>query len=107
MPKRATYAASKAYINTFTQILANELNGTGVRVQALCPGLVKSEFHTGMNLDYSQFPPGMVMMPEAVVAASLECLERGDVFCLPGLQDQSLITQISEAERRLLEPPRR
>ena len=107
LPKRATYAASKAYINTFTQILANELNGTGVQVQALCPGLVKSEFHAGMNLDYSQFPPGMVMMPEAVVASSLECLERGDVFCLPGLQDHSLITQISEAERRLLEPPRR
>jgi short-subunit dehydrogenase len=107
LPKRATYAASKAYINTFTQILADELAGTGVHVQALCPGLVKSEFHAGMNLDYSQFPPGMVMMPEAVAAASLECLARGEVFCLPGLQDYSLVTQISEAERRLLEPPRR
>src|SRR5262245_45511198 len=107
LPKRATYAATKAYINTFTQILANELDGTGVRAQALCPGLVKSEFHTGMNLDYSQFPPGMVVMPEAVAAASLESLKRGEVFCLPGLQDNSLMTQIDEAERRLLEPPRR
>jgi len=107
LPKRATYAASKAYINTFTQVLANELEGTGVHVQALCPGLVKSEFHAGMNLDYSQFPPGMVMMPEAVAAASLECLGRGDVFCLPGLLDYGLLAQLSEAERRLLEPPRR
>jgi uncharacterized protein len=107
LPKRATYAASKAYINTFTQVLANELEGSGVRVQALCPGLVKSEFHAGMNFDYSQFPPGMVMLPDAVVAASLECLSRGDVFCLPGLPDSSLVAQISEAERRVLEPPRR
>ena len=107
LPRRATYAASKAYINTFTQIVANELAGTGVRVQALCPGLVKSEFHAGMNLDYSQFPPGMVMIPEMVAAASLVCLERGDVFCLPGLEDYTLVAQISEAERRLLEPPRR
>jgi short-subunit dehydrogenase len=107
LPKRATYAASKAYINTFTQVLANELEGTGVHVQALCPGIVKSEFHADMNLDYSQFPPGMVMLPETVVAASLECLGGGVVFCLPGLQDYSLVAQISEAERRLLEPPRR
>ena len=103
LPKRATYAASKAYINTFSQILANELEGTGVRVQALCPGLVKSEFRARMNLDYSQFPPDMIMMPEVVVAASLECLERGDVFCLPGLQDPSLVDHVGEAERRLLE----
>lgn len=102
LPKRATYAASKAYINTFTQVLANELAGSGVRVQALCPGLVKSEFHAGMNLDYSQFPPGMVALPENVVAASLESLSRGDVLCLPGLQDYSLLTQIDEAQRRLL-----
>ena len=40
LPKRATYAAAKAYINTFTQILADELAGTGVQVQALCPGMV-------------------------------------------------------------------
>ncbi len=106
LPKRATYAASKAYINTFTQILAQELAGTGVRVQALCPGLVRTEFHDGMNLDFSQFPPGMVMMPEAVAAASLECLERGDVFCLPGLQDPGLLAQIDESLRRLLEQRR-
>jgi short-subunit dehydrogenase len=102
LPKRATYAASKAYINTFTQILADELAATGVHVQALCPGLVRSEFHKDMNLDYSQFPPGAVMMPESVAAASLEGLARGDVFCLPGHYDPALIVQINDAQRKLL-----
>ncbi len=45
LPKRAVYAATKAYINTFTQILHDELQGTGVKVQALCPGVVATEFH--------------------------------------------------------------
>jgi uncharacterized protein len=106
LPPRVTYAATKTYINTFTQLLASELTGTGVRVQALCPGLVKSEFHGG-TLDYSQFPPGAVMMPEAVAAASLESLERGDLFCLPGVRDISALSEIDQLNTRLLQSPRR
>jgi short-subunit dehydrogenase len=45
LPKRAVYAATKSYINTFSRIVANELAGTGVCVQALCPGVVRTEFH--------------------------------------------------------------
>ncbi len=42
-PKRAVYAGTKAYLNTFTEILHHELEGTGVHVQALCPGVVCTE----------------------------------------------------------------
>src|SRR5579863_891564 len=38
LPARATYAATKAFLNTFTELLHSELAGTGVRVQVLCPG---------------------------------------------------------------------
>ena len=38
LPKRATYAATKAFVSAFTETLAGELVGTGVKVQALCPG---------------------------------------------------------------------
>jgi len=46
VPARAVYAASKSFLVTFTQILANELRGSGVRMQVVCPGVVRSEFHS-------------------------------------------------------------
>ncbi len=106
LPKRATYAATKAYINVFTQILANELEGTGVRLQALCPGVVQTEFHQRMGMDPGQYPPGLVMAPEDLVEASLVGLERGEVICIPALADPSLVAQIDENQRRLFEQSR-
>jgi short-subunit dehydrogenase len=43
LPKRATYVGAHALINTFSQLLQSELEGTGVQVQALCPGVVQTE----------------------------------------------------------------
>jgi short-subunit dehydrogenase len=103
LPKRAVYAATKAYINTFTQILHDELTGTGVQVQALCPGLVRTEFHQQMGLDPGQFPAAIVMTPEDIVAASLRGLWLGEVICVPALDDPNLLTQVGESERRVLE----
>ncbi len=103
LPKRATYAATKAFINTFTQILANELEATGVRVQALCPGVVRTEFHQRMGMDPARLPAGMVMAPEDVVEASLAGLAGGEVICMPALEDPDLLTRVDESERHLVE----
>ncbi len=103
LPKRATYAATKAYINTFTQILQSELTGTGVRVQALCPGVVRTEFHERMGMDLSRIPTSMVMKPEDVVEASLAGLELGEVLCIPALEDSSLLDKLHQSESDLLE----
>ncbi len=103
MPKRATYAATKAYINTFTQILHDELVETGVRVQALCPGVVRTEFHERMGLDPARIPAAIVMSPEDIVEASLAGLRLGEVICVPALDEPSLLTQIQQAQRQLLE----
>ena len=103
MPKRATYAATKAFINTFSQLVQSELEGTGVQVQALCPGLVATEFHTLVGTDTSRFPAGLVMKPEDVVEASLAALKLGEVICVPALEDVSLLTQIQESERKFFE----
>jgi hypothetical protein len=103
LPKRATYAATKAYINTFSQLLQSELEGTGVRVQALCPGLVQTEFHERVGMDAGRFPATAVMKPEDVVAASLAGLRLGEVICVPALDDPSLLTQMQESERRVFE----
>ena len=46
-------AAAKAYLVTFTQALAGELSGTGVKVQVCLPGMVQTEFHTVQGFDTS------------------------------------------------------
>jgi hypothetical protein len=102
LPRRAVYAATKAYINTFTQILHDELKGTGVRVQALCPAIVRTEFHEQMGRDPNQFPPDKVMTPEDVVDASLAGLELGEVLCLPTLDNPDHLARLSQAEQQLL-----
>jgi short-subunit dehydrogenase len=105
LPKRAVYAATKSYINTFSRIVANELAGTGVRVQALCPGVVRTEFHEVQGMDASRFPVG-IMSPEDLVAASLAGLERDEVICIPALDDPGLLAAVEESERRLFEESR-
>jgi len=103
MPKRATYAATKAYVNTFTQLLHDELVGTDVRVQALCPGVVRTEFHERMGQDPNRIPAAIVMSPEDIVEASLAGLKLGEVICVPALDDPNLLMQIQQDERQLWE----
>ena len=97
MPKRATYVGTKAFINAFSQLLQSELEGTGVQVQALCPGVVATEFHERMGMDPNRYPPSIVMKPEDVVDASLAELNIGEVICIPALDDPALLTQIQES----------
>jgi uncharacterized protein len=101
LPYRATYAAAKAFQVTFTQALAGELAGTGVQIQACCPGLVDTEFHAlaGWDLSAAPFP---VMQPDEVVAAALAGLRLGEVICVPGLNDPSMIEAVSQAQQALL-----
>jgi uncharacterized protein len=94
LPYRATYAAAKAYLVAFTQALAGELEGSGVRVQVVCPGLVRTGFH-GEGYRYPLEP----LEPEEVVAASLAGLELGEVVCVPRLEDAALVDEAADRER--------
>jgi len=81
------YCATKAYLTTFSEGLAAEVEAAGVRVQALCPGFTHSEFHQRMNAEMGHLPGWMWMSAQAVVAASLRNLERGGpVICIPGVR---------------------
>lgn len=102
LPKRATYAATKAYINTFTQILSDELKDTGVKVQALCPGVVRTEFHLVQGIDPSRMPAETIMKAEDLVDASLQGLELGEVICIPALDDPALLKQLEDSQRQML-----
>jgi short-subunit dehydrogenase len=99
LPQRAVYAATKAFLVTFTEILATELAGTGVQVQVVCPGVVRSEFHTRQGIDMSHVPR---MEPDQIVTASLADLARGVVVSIPALPDDSAIARFDDAASALL-----
>jgi short-subunit dehydrogenase len=89
-PYAAIYGATKAFLNSFTEALHEELRGSGVRVQSLCPGLTHTEIFASAGADVSSLPSFLWMEPEAVVAESLSALERGAVVCVPGLGNRAL-----------------
>jgi short-subunit dehydrogenase len=97
------YAATKSFLVTFSQILAAEVQGTGVRVQVVCPGMVRSEFHSRQGLDMSNVPR---MEPDRVVAASLADLAAGVVTSVPGLADPESLERLDAAARELLDASR-
>lgn len=87
------YGATKAFLNYFSQSLQAELDGTGIEVQALCPGLVRTEIHDPMKeqgFDSSRFPDEMWMEAADVVAASLAALGSGELFVIPGAGNREL-----------------
>jgi short-subunit dehydrogenase len=89
----AVYGASKAFLNFYSLSLQAELDGTGIEVQALCPGFTRTEFHDAMQgeeFDRSRIPDPMWMSAEAVVAASLAALGSGQVIVVPGDDNRSL-----------------
>jgi short-subunit dehydrogenase len=102
VPYLTVYAATKSLALSFTEGLATELRGSGVRLQALCPGLTETEFfaaaRTGERLLVNRLPR---MTPEAVVAASLRGLERGRLVVVPGITNRLLSALVRIAPSRV------
>ena len=99
MPTRgnATYCATKAFLVTFSEALQRELMGTGVKIQALCPGFTHTEFHDTSEykkLDRSLIPRFLWTSADDIVAASLRSLETGKVTYIPGLKNYLLVAAI-------------
>jgi short-subunit dehydrogenase len=98
-PLNATYGATKAYVNSFTEALHEELRGSGVQVQALCPGFTRTEFQERAGIDASGIPSFAWMTPEAVVDSSLAALRRGEVICIPGVGNRLVATAVGAMPR--------
>jgi short-subunit dehydrogenase len=87
------YASTKAYLVMFSQALREELRGTNVRVQALCPGFVQTGFHDSQTMtgfDKDAVPPGLWNTAEQVVEYSLKSLARNRSIAIPGWKNRLL-----------------
>ncbi|MES2569665.1 MAG: SDR family oxidoreductase [Verrucomicrobiota bacterium] len=86
VPNMAVYAATKAYVTSFSEALRAELRGSGVSVTALCPGPVDTEFFTlAERGDEVMHTPGFFKVPVALVARrGLEAVARGRTRVIPG-----------------------
>lgn len=87
LPRNVTYAAAKRFLVTFTEGLHMELAGTGVQVQAVCPGFIDSDFHesAGMHVDKGRKGMFAFKKPEAVVEEAMKDFEKGNVVSVPDL----------------------
>ena len=105
-PGDATYCATKAYLKTFSEALQAELVGTGVRVQALCPGFTDTEFHDQpVYKPYhlkAKIPKALWMSADEGVEQSLKALKQGRVICIPGFKNRVLVALARSALKPLL-----
>jgi len=84
------YSATKTLLKTLALGLREELVGTDVRVQSLCPGLTRTEFFERAEFDfsYSDVPNWAWMSPDAVARASLTGLRRNQAIVIPGVANR-------------------
>ncbi|MEU1283603.1 SDR family oxidoreductase [Kitasatospora sp. NPDC005856] len=105
-PLNATYAASKAFANTFAESLHAELRGTGVSCTLLAPGPVRTEFAQVAELSKvdAVLPKRLSVSCERTADLALAALERGEGRVVPGLFAKLLATGGRHAPRALLGP---
>ncbi|VVO37064.1 SDR family NAD(P)-dependent oxidoreductase [Pseudomonas fluorescens] len=103
IPERfnATYAATKAYVLSLTQSLNAELDGSGVQVQAVLPGVTRTEIWERSGIDAGAIPAEMVMEADEMVGAALAGFDQGELITIPSLPDAADWEAISAARHAL------
>jgi uncharacterized protein len=90
-PFMATYGATKAFVLSFSEALAEELRGSGVTVTALCPGLTRTEFQRVAQVDESIFPAFACMDASTVVAQGIAAAKRGQTVEINGMTNSLMV----------------
>lgn len=107
-PGQVGYAASKAFVHSYTEGLGGELAGTGITVALLCPGPVRTEFLVKAGMDEKTFAdafPKFMWMPSREVArAGVDALDTDKGTVLPGLPSHISARLLQFMPRRLLLP---
>ena len=102
-PLMAVYYATKAYVLSFSEALANETAGTGVTVTALCPGPTITEFQKAAGLEATRlFRSPLVMKAPEVARAGYEGMMRGKRVVVPGAANLALVEALRFTPRRMV-----
>ena len=98
-PLMAIYYASKAFVLSFSEGLAEELRGTGVTVTALCPGPVATEFFAGAGNAAARTPSSAEISAAACARFAIAAAARGKVLAVPGLSTKLIAMSAHFAPR--------
>ncbi len=104
-PYMATYFASKAYVLSFTEAIAEECRGTGVKAMALCPGVSITEFQkTAQNESalIGKNIPGATMSPEKIASHGFDDLMKGKIVSVPGFGNRLAVQMLKFIPRLVL-----
>jgi short-subunit dehydrogenase len=83
VPLMATYAATKAFVLSLSQALWDENRAAGIRVLALCPGTIPTEFQRVAGTSRGSHSPGALAVSQ-VVRSALDALDKGGSYRVPG-----------------------
>ncbi|NJP50660.1 SDR family oxidoreductase [Streptomyces sp. SBST2-5] len=99
---RGTYGASKAWVVQFTQGAAKDLANSGVRLMALCPGFVRTEFHDRAGMGTDNIPKWMWLDADKVATTALADLARGKTVSIPDPRYKTLMGAAKLVPRGML-----
>lgn len=98
-PLMAVYYASKSYVLSFSEALANEARGSGVTVSVLCPGPTRTAFLHRAGMNPSQMFDRMAMDAGSVAASAYKGLARGQTVIIPGFMNRVFAFTVRIAPR--------
>jgi len=102
VPFMAVYGASKAYVLHFSEAIAEELEGTGVSVTALCPGITFTGFQARANVENIRMTQRGGMSAKQVAEIGYQALMRGKRVVVPGVWNQLMAFSVRFAPRSLV-----
>jgi len=103
LPDGATYAASKAFVNSLSEAVNRELRGTGVRITVVCPGFTRTAIPARLGFNETNIPRRLWQDPEAVVEVGLRAAARGKTV-VSGLMNKVGAAMAYYLPRRLVLP---
>lgn len=102
-PFMAVYYASKAFVLSFTQAIAEELSGTRATVTCLCPGPVKTNFQKRANMDDTGLMKGPLLVDVREVArAAYDGMKQGRRIVIPGWKNRAAVEALRLSPRNMV-----